>query len=60
MLVTLPADQEADHARFLASAPGNPAGNRHTLYVRRRTATSATFVTRILFGSAQAFGASSE
>jgi hypothetical protein len=45
--VGIPDDQEADDARFLASAPGNPAADRHSVLIRRRTADSATFVTTL-------------
>jgi hypothetical protein len=50
--VEIPPDQAADDARLLASAPGNPAGERHAVLVRRRTAQSATFVTRLSWRSA--------
>ena len=41
------ADQAADDARILASAPGNPAADRHAVLLRRRTASTTTFVTTL-------------
>jgi hypothetical protein len=45
--LTLTADGSKAEMRILAAAPGNPAADRHSVLIRRRTAESATFVTTL-------------
>ena len=45
--LTLAFDPEPGELQFVASAPGNPAADRHTLFVRRQTGRRARFATRI-------------
>ncbi len=46
--LVLQLDPEPDEELFLASAPGNPAADRHLLFVRRRRARRTTFRARLL------------
>src|SRR5439155_24438817 len=39
-----------DEELYVATAPGNPAADTHSLLVRRCRGTSATFVTRLEIG----------
>jgi hypothetical protein len=41
--LTVATEGSKAEMRILASAPGNPAADRHTVLIRRRTGTSATF-----------------
>ena len=51
MLNVIVAGDGAGEERFIASAPGNPAADRHAVLVRRRTGSRATFVTTITWDS---------
>ena len=51
MMNAIVADPGSGEERFIASAPGNPAADRHVVLVRRRTGSTATFETRITWTS---------
>jgi len=47
MTVDPSPDADGSETRFLASAPGNPAADRHVVFVRRQSASAARFVTTV-------------